>query len=147
VLGEFGFSLSDQIDDALMCIDILLPSGRSLPAHTDSHSHKSEEGPKNFLGIAEEMGITGDPAKLQVKTEIAICQRVTVTCIRRITHVLHDGLQVGNIGAGSSGKITRHSFEPCANPGRVEKHLPRLGSRHVRFALILLLRNHHARGC
>jgi hypothetical protein len=115
VLGEFGFSLPDQIDDALMCVDILPPSGGSLPVHTDPHSHKSEEGPENFLGIAEEMGITGDPAKLQVKTEIAICQHFTVTCIGRIAHVLHNGLQVRNIGAGSSGKITGHSFEPCAN--------------------------------
>jgi hypothetical protein len=32
VFGEFAFSLADQIDDSLMCIDILPPGGPSLAA-------------------------------------------------------------------------------------------------------------------
>jgi hypothetical protein len=32
VFGEFALSLADQIDDSLMCIDILPLGGPSLPA-------------------------------------------------------------------------------------------------------------------
>ena len=115
MFGEFAFSFADQIDDSLMCIDILPPGGRSLAAHADSHPHKSEEGLKDFLGIVEEVGITGDPAKLQVKAEITVGERFTVTRFGCIAHFLHDGPQSSHIGTGSSRKITCHSFEPCAN--------------------------------
>src|SRR5882757_6411307 len=93
VFGEFAFSLADQIDDSLMCIDVLPPGGRSLAAYADSHPHTREEGLKDFLRVVEEMGITGDPAKLQVKVEITVGERFTVTCFGCIAHFLHDGPQ------------------------------------------------------
>ena len=78
VLGEIGFSVLNQIDDTLMRVYILPPRGGSLAAYTDSHSHKCEEGPKNLLGVVEEVRIAGNPAELEVKLEIQIRERLTV---------------------------------------------------------------------
>jgi len=118
VFGEFAFSLADQIDDSLMCIDILPPGGRSFAAHADSYPHKSKKWVKDFLGIIEEMRITGDPAQLQVKAEITVGERFTVTRFGCIAHFLHDGLQSSHICTGSCRKVTCHSFQ--AGPNLVE---------------------------
>jgi hypothetical protein len=53
VLGEFGFSFSDRIDDALMCIDIMPPSASTTtpvksPGRSSSKTMRPMHGSSSF---------------------------------------------------------------------------------------------------
>src|SRR5580658_9091595 len=115
VLREIGFSVLNQIDDTLMRVDILPPGGGPLAAYTDSHSHKCEEGSKNLLSVAEEMRIAGNFAEFKVKLKVQICKRLTVPRFGSTSHPLHDGLQLGDVGADGCGEISCHPFEARAD--------------------------------
>src|ERR1700733_3162172 len=98
-----------------MRVDILSPGRRSLTADTDSHSHKCKERSKDLLSIAEEMGVAGNSAELQMKLKIPIRQRLAVTRLRCTAHPLHDGLQVGDVGSPRRGEISSHPFKSRTN--------------------------------